>query len=611
MTVKRIRTLRATIGAATAVALAMGLAGCQPAHFDPNNPTAGGNANPAQTGTTTTPVTNTNTGTGTGTGVTTPTTAAMKPMVIKGLVSLAAGPMPNASMKVVDAISGKPLGIIAAGAGNIIAGGAGNYRAKRHLHQAPTATAVSKAAALVKTDGAGQFKLAVLGLAPGKVARIIATANGKTVTCLITGSGKTLDQGLKKKYRPLALPDSDGFAPVKDPNVPADFTPPSLDDLNNFPATQADASPTTSALDQAAGPLLALNANLKDPTAAIDKAMDTAAAKGPAIQEAFEKDPSAADALSSNLNADTGDSVGNILQTFLNDIGLLDDFQSDFRSAAQEFVSAGGSLAGSGLDASDFDAIGIGFSADGFSIGGETFTVPGSDAVGDGDTTPDTVPDVVQQEESGASDDSIGLVGGATVGNPVFSSGSFQPDVKIYNASGTTYVNVKQPEGEQDIGLIIARFPGHVFNGSGQTVLGTGQTNAPAKANGTLGVVQDTSADVIDGNLPPTWGGTTFSGLTKLWTGHLMDGPSVKVAEFQVFQDANYTYVVTNYEMDEAFELTTSGHTTRLQTTYLSLPTSANAEIYMESRGDDSNPGQTADRVDAINASAPGAFPAF
>ncbi|MDB5099126.1 MAG: hypothetical protein JWM80_3547 [Cyanobacteria bacterium RYN_339] len=634
MTVKRIRTLRATIGLATAVALSVGVSGCQLASFNPNAPAG----NPAGTN----PAASTTTPSGNNTTTVTPANpvANSKPTVLKGLATLSKGPMANAQLRVEDAITGKPLGIVAAGggniiaqgagnivaqgAGNIVAQGAGNYRAHRHITQAttaaptttalatpkPKAAAAPKLAALVQTDGAGQFKLAVLGLAPGKVARIIATANGKTVTCLITGSGKTLDKNIKKKAAPYHhLQTDDGFANVNDPNAPGDFNASDLTALDNAPSSDAYMDPITSALDDACSAMLALDSNLKDPTEAIDKAMDKAAEKGDDLQAAFDKNP----ALEDKMCAGDGDLSGGDMQALLAEAGVLDDFQADFKTVAQEYsaaASAGGVLSGGGFDPGDFDSIGVGLTAGGdFSVGGEVIDIPGdSTTPGDTPNPPNPGDPIPPDENTGASDDDAASAVGATLGHPVFTSTDFQPDVNIYENSGTVTIDVTQPSGEDDIKQIVARFRGDVFAFSGTGILGSGSTDATkAIAGGGLVVTNSTvpGAPTAFPNLelPDGFGGTVFTsgGSQSKFKGYLVNG-SVAVAYFQVFYDGTFTYVVTNYALSDSFELTTSGHKTRLTTPHLNIAGGGdlNAEVIMTSRNDNQ-----ADRVDAISTSTP------
>lgn len=172
----RNRLVLSSTGLMTALSMGvLSVAGC--ASFDPNpvvvGTQAGAQANsPAATG---------------GSQPAGPTTATAAPAApagneyipVTGLATLAGKPLANASVKVVDAFTGKPAKLIgagagrlvAAGAGNLVAAGAGNYALNQAGFQA---------------DANGLFKFALVNPTPGAVYRVLATsATGQTVVTLL------------------------------------------------------------------------------------------------------------------------------------------------------------------------------------------------------------------------------------------------------------------------------------------------------------------------------------------------------------------------------------------------------------------------------------------
>jgi hypothetical protein len=90
-----------------------------------------------------------------------------------GEVTLNGQPLANAQLRVLDAMSGEPVMVIAPSGGNVVASGGAN----------------------LTTNDIGRFHVDLVGIAPGQVVRVVATANGQTVSTLVSGDGMTIDPG--------------------------------------------------------------------------------------------------------------------------------------------------------------------------------------------------------------------------------------------------------------------------------------------------------------------------------------------------------------------------------------------------------------------------------
>ncbi|MDB5101037.1 MAG: hypothetical protein JWM80_5458 [Cyanobacteria bacterium RYN_339] len=257
-----------------------------------------------------------------------PTAPAVSATELKGISEVGGKPLANAQIKVMDALTNKPLGIVAAGAGNIVAQGAGNIVAQGAGNIVAQGAGNYRLQAtqvkLLQTDAKGAFHLAVSGLAPGHVARVIATVNGKTVTCLVGGDGKSVG-GKAKGYMLSAVGDtalvSLGTGTYKVTS-----------------SVNLTMSPATTALDNSYKPMIGMLGRL-DAQARADnlaKLFEEASQSEDELEARFDADPTLAEKWLAAADPNTGDLPDALVTAILNDAGLLDDVQQDARWVAED-----------------------------------------------------------------------------------------------------------------------------------------------------------------------------------------------------------------------------------------------------------------------------------
>jgi hypothetical protein len=204
--------------------------------------------------------------------------------------------------------------IVAASGSNVVAAGAGNYRL--------AATQVK----LVQTDSKGAFHLAVLGLAPGRVARVVATINGKTVSCLVGGDGKSIG-GKAKGYMLASVAD--------------DLVSLGASKFSVTSTAEVTMSPATTALDNSYKPMIGMLGRLDDKARLdnLQKLMDEASQAEDELEAKFEADPELADKWVDAADPATGDMPDAMVHDMLADAGVLADVQDDARWVAQDVAT--------------------------------------------------------------------------------------------------------------------------------------------------------------------------------------------------------------------------------------------------------------------------------
>jgi hypothetical protein len=616
MTVKRTRTHRAIFAFAIAMAPGIGLAACAPSHFDAN-----GQSNPAAPAAGTPAGTTTTAGTSVGSATSTPAPATAAPQqatLLTGTAMLGATPFGAASLRVVDAMTGKALGIVAAGGGNIVAAGGGNYA----LAQTSTPN--------VQTDASGNFSLAVTGLTVGHVAQIIATAGGKTVTALISGDGKITTTPQSGQY---AVAQANGLTAINNAQFTTSVT------------IKIVISPTTTIIASTFIPAFLLEGALNPSARAanIAQLMDFIRTNStPAIEAALLSNPQAALDIETKTDANTGNTQLSTIKSTLASAGITESVKTETNtvvnqvadlSTVQSNLSTGGDASQS-LTQDQLSQLGATTNATGgITINGKTIAITPSSTTNPpntqppaGTTTPVGTTTLDLSNGSQGATTPTGPLPGAQAkpGTPIVTSTSFNPGVALYYTGGTFTVHVNQPSGQTDIGYIVARIAQsgvYAATAIPQTI-GTGVVFDPQAVNsgmpGNLSVtearVRSSSTNYLSDttvmpNVPykpqdvmlPADFGNTLAGSSAKFDGLIENTSAVHVARFQVFDDGVSTFLVTNYALNSGYSMATAGHFTELQTTSLvGLNTQQNVQILMYSRN-----GERVSRTDTINTSAP------
>jgi hypothetical protein len=273
--------------------------------------------------------------------------APVKTTLLQGLTSIGNTPLVGAQLRVVDAINNTPIGIVAAGGGNIVAAGGGNIVAAGggNIVAAGGGNIVATgggnlsaaggghyrlqnlAGKSIVTDAKGSFKIAVAGLKPGRVARIIATLKGKTVTCLVSGDGQAIDPKATKKYALFATSDTSDLEAV--------------DGSTSFEVDTTDQvllDPTHTMASNALAPALELLGRLSPEARASD--CDKLLLEGLKIeddlQKNFDNNPLLADKMAEQTDPDTGALSNDFVKATLTASGDLEAVQAETITIAKD-----------------------------------------------------------------------------------------------------------------------------------------------------------------------------------------------------------------------------------------------------------------------------------
>lgn len=532
MHTSRQRTLYSNAGLLTAVTLSLCLlSGCNGARFLMGpDPSQGVQIS----------------GSPTGQGASGAASTPAKPLVfdtLKGHVSLNGQALSNATVRVFDALTNKPAGVIAAGGANY------------EVTQSNMRPLIQVTSASATTDASGAFSFQVAGLTPGTLARVVATKDGKTLTALVAGDGTmtsaryavqaTTEVELSETSTGLSTLAED-FIPVfgtLTPDASASLITNTLSQLNSLAPKVQQATQNQGALNQLLTAIDSETGRHTNPDAV--NQFTAAAGLGADVSRVLKT--------ASQSVAQRAQDHNNVVQ------GALGDVKN-------------GAVAGSSLQ---------------ISVSNGNLIVTDS-ATGDATVIP-----LVPATDDGVSSPGVdGVSASATVTGdpavaPVVTSTAFNPTVGLSYAGGVLTVNVSQPAGSDDIAAVFARLPkGSAsladLSLAAHNTLSVAGSQVVTTAYGTraLTVVRDAAAAgaVV---LPPRFASATVS--NPVWAGYIQDG-STKLARFQVFDSGSYYYLVTTYNLTDAVR-TSGGHTTTLKTDALAtLTTGTPAEITLVSR---------------------------
>lgn len=506
------RTLRASNGLVAALLALALIGGCTPAHFSPGG-------NPAATS---------------------PTTSAQQFVTITGQAMVAGKPLANATVQVFDALSGAPMqiapaagNVISAGAGNVISAGAGNY----HVAQAATVT----------TDANGNFALRLQVLVAAQVKKqyyqTVASKNGESVAALVTANAGNQNQELN-----------------------------------------AQVNETTTALLQLAKPMLAVLSTLKpDAAAAIeDKLLQNISDMAGTLSSALANSPAEAQELvtKTGQNGDTTDP--SILNTIFKDAKLTSSVDSTLTtmltSVAQVAQDKSNIVQAVNLTGTNFVGSDLQISVNGSKLAltqnGVTTNIDltpgvptgtqGNSGTGTGTTGNNGTTINLNMPTTGVDNASGTGSTMTTASGTIITSSSFNPTVTITkNASSQLTVAVTQTN--EKVAVVYARIPksSATLNSSLGSTLATGSATAGGTTTSltVTGSAGSSSPTVV---LPVWLGNTTVSG--GLWHGTVKTGGGTTMANFDVYADGTYYYLVTTYTVNTATSVT-SGISSTLTTT--------------------------------------------
>jgi hypothetical protein len=254
----------------------------------------------------------------------------VKATLLQGFTSIGTTPLAGAQLSVVDAINNTPLGIVAAGGGNIVASGGGNIVASgggNLINSKGGFLLLALAGKNIVTDANGTFKIAVAGLKPGRVARIIATLKGKTVTCLVSGDGKAADPKATKKFRLSSTSDIGDLQPlVANTSFSVDVT----DQVLLDPAHTMEASALTPALE------LLGRLDPEARAADCDKLLEEGLQIEDDLQRNIDSNPQLSEQMTTDANPETGALPNDLVKSALTAAGELAAVQADTTEMAKD-----------------------------------------------------------------------------------------------------------------------------------------------------------------------------------------------------------------------------------------------------------------------------------
>lgn len=531
MHTSRKRTLFTNAGLTTALTLSLCLlSGCNGARF-----LMGGD--PSQ------PVNTSNTGT--------PSASSQAPstLAISLNASLHGAPVEVASVRAFDALTGAPLevkagNVIAAGGGNVVAAGGGNYVVQQ-LSNINTGTGVS-----VYYGSSNAVNIVVTTSTGKKLSSLITTSGLKVDTTKVGSNRTTYDVKVNEK---TTVAGQFARGPLK---LMGSLKPEVAKDLvNNF----------LTALD--------------DLTARLDKELDAATAdqliasvddKGNITDGAKLNEFVKSSGLESQVNTTVNTATKSVAEKAADRSNVIKDVQvtaQDFAGTSYDIKIDGSKVVITNKDTGDVSIVDLTPSTTQDGVDGTTTTDP---------TTQD-----------GVTPDANTTQGDPNVA-PVYSDKSgFSPTITLTRSASSPYLTVKVQEyaNQDNVLTIYSRVLKtdatlSLPAGAGATIqTGTSET---VLADGTHKALQIKQGTVTTTDWSMLYNGGVTSLSNPTWQGHIQSLGGKNIADFLVYDQGSYYYLVTNYLSSSA--ITVNGPTTTLCTDVVMINSGAKVQSSLVSR---------------------------